>query len=207
MIEFPSSLESLGNRCFDRCKSLSEVKFQSGSKLKRIGWCAFSDVAVGTIRIPASVESVGCDFVSSNSSYEVFFESGSKLKSIERFVSRIRTIRIPSSIEIICKGCLQGHLSLREVTFESGSKLWRIETSAFGFSGLKTIQLPSSVEYIGEDCFFHCRSLREVTFEPESRLRYVGRGAFDCTLLKTVQIPSNPSLQFISPPPDELHEY
>jgi hypothetical protein len=56
------------------------------------------------------------------------------------------------------------------VTFESGSKLSRIEKSVFSETGLVEIILPSSVEVLGEECFSLCVSLSSVIFESVSKL-------------------------------------
>jgi hypothetical protein len=71
----------------------------------------------------------------------------------------------PSSVDAIGKFCFWGCKSLCEVTFETGSKLERIEKQAFSWTRLKKMTIPSSVEVSGEDCFSSCGSLCEVTFE------------------------------------------
>ena len=51
-IKIPASVESIGEKCFRQCKSLSEVTFCDGSQLKRIGMCAFDGHLRRKIRIP-----------------------------------------------------------------------------------------------------------------------------------------------------------
>jgi hypothetical protein len=64
------------------------------------------------------------------------------------------------------------------VTFESVSKLVRIEKNAFSFCGLIEIIIPASVQVLGDKCFSGCRQLRSISFEQRSRLRQVGQNAF-----------------------------
>jgi hypothetical protein len=78
-------------------------------------------------------------------------------------------IEIPSSVEFIGENCFRGCESLCEITFESGSKLQRIEEEAFRLNNLKMIEIPSSVEFIGEFCFSECQSLYDVRFEGHVR--------------------------------------
>jgi hypothetical protein len=60
------------------------------------------------------------------------------------------------------------------VTFESGSKLSRIEACAFWrCSALSYIRIPSSVEILCVSCFCECSSLSTVTFELGSQLSWV----------------------------------
>jgi hypothetical protein len=64
------------------------------------------------------------------------------------------------------------------VTFESGSRLERIEESAFSESGLKSIEIPSSVVNLGKWSFYQCKSLRSIGFESGSRLQRIGADGF-----------------------------
>jgi hypothetical protein len=82
-------------------------------------------------------------------------------------------IIIPSSIEIFNEECFFQCGFLFFVTFESGSRLSRIEKEAFRETGLIEIIVPSSVEFLGARCFSSCRSLSSVQFESGLRLREV----------------------------------
>jgi hypothetical protein len=48
--------------------------------------------------------------------------------------------------------------------FESGSRLQRIEQSAFSKSGLISILIPFSLVVLGELSFYQCNSLESVIF-------------------------------------------
>jgi hypothetical protein len=91
-------------------------------------------------------------------------------------------IIIPSSVEVLGEKCFYECRSLSLVTFESGSRLSRIEKLAFYRTGLIEIIIPSSVEVLGDGCFYECRSLSSVTFESGSKLREVGRDALSGVL-------------------------
>jgi hypothetical protein len=57
-IVIPASIEILGEDCFLKCSSLSEIKFESESKLSGIEKQTFSETETGLIEIiiPSSVE-------------------------------------------------------------------------------------------------------------------------------------------------------
>jgi hypothetical protein len=78
----------------------------------------------------------------------------------------IKSIGIPSNVEVIRKDCFYHCESLCEVTFESSSKLKEIGEDVFCECAIKSIRIPSNVEVIGKKCFCYCRSLFGVTFEP-----------------------------------------
>jgi hypothetical protein len=81
--------------------------------------------------------------------------------------------------------------SVREVIFETESRLQRIEKRAFYGTGRTAITIPSSVEEIRKQGFDLCKSLSEVAFEPKSKLKRIGDSAFSRTALKKVIIPSS----------------
>jgi hypothetical protein len=104
------------------------VKFESGSKLVRIGVKAFSRcLSLHAICIPASVEILcECCFAGCGGLVTLTFESGSKLARIEpRAFSncfRLNSIAIPKSIQKLSKEWAMGS-ALRRVIFESASSL------------------------------------------------------------------------------------
>jgi hypothetical protein len=75
------------------------------------------------------------------------------------------------------------------VRFESGSRLERIEESAFYEGGLRSIELPSSVVVLGKLSFHRCRLLESVTFESGSRLERIAEYAFYESGLRSIEIP------------------
>jgi hypothetical protein len=55
----PSSVDIIGQKCFDSCASLSRVTFEDDSKLSRIERDAFRDCfSLTSICLPATVQSV-----------------------------------------------------------------------------------------------------------------------------------------------------
>jgi hypothetical protein len=85
---------------------------------------------------------------------------------------------IPASVEVLGWNCFSDCKALFRVTFESGSRLSRIERRAFYQSSLVEVLIPASVEVLGEECFYECRYLSCVAFKTGSKLREVGRRAF-----------------------------
>jgi hypothetical protein len=54
----PSSVETIGDRCFEVCAGIATIAFEASSKLKRIGECAFAESQLTSITIPASTEEI-----------------------------------------------------------------------------------------------------------------------------------------------------
>jgi hypothetical protein len=82
----------------------------------------------------------------------------------------LKSIIIPSSVEVLCESCFFECKSLSSVTFESGSRLQCIEESTFRESGLTSITIPSSVEMLCKLCFAQCHSIESITFENDLKL-------------------------------------
>jgi hypothetical protein len=176
-VRIASCIEEIGDGCFAGSPFISSVIFECGSKLVRLGACAFAGAtALSSICIPSSVEIIGegcfdqCERLST-----ITFEPESKLSRIEpsafQDCSSLSSICIPSSVEIISNSAFSQCTSLSTITFEPESKVSRIEPSAFrDCSSLSSICIPSSVEIISEACFYRCTSLSTITFETGSRL-------------------------------------
>jgi hypothetical protein len=95
------------------------------------------------------------------------------------------------SIEVICEKCFLDCQSLKSLSFESDSKLSRIERKAFCGSGLTSIHLPASVEVICEECFLFCGSLETISFESGSKLSRIERKAFRESGLTSIHLPAS----------------
>jgi TPR repeat protein len=77
------------------------------------------------------------------------------------------------------------------ISFESNSRLIRIESDAFSESSLQSIVIPMSVEILGSSCFSFCRSLSSISFESNSRLIRIESRAFSDSSLQSIMIPMN----------------
>jgi hypothetical protein len=80
------------------------------------------------------------------------------LREIERSAfswSRIHSIMIPRNVEIIRADCFVYCNSLSSVTFESHSKILRIETRAFDVGALREVVIPPSVCFIDGHAFHY----------------------------------------------------
>jgi hypothetical protein len=99
-------------------------------------------------------------------------------RSMIRNLSDAATLVTSASIEVICESCFSFCGRLQSVTFESRSKLQRIEARAFAWSGLKGLVIRTSVEVISKSCFSDCSSLESITLESGSKLHMIGASAF-----------------------------
>ena len=109
------------------------------------------------------------------------------------YCTSIKEVRIPVSCETIGASAFERCSSLNSVSFENGSGLKTISSSAFAIcQSLKTITIPASCETIGASSFSGCSSLSSATFEPGSRLKTISSYAFaSCQSLKTITIPAS----------------
>jgi hypothetical protein len=112
-------------------------------------------------------------------------------RSVVRYFGISSAVVIESRIEVLCERCFFSCESLTSVTFQSNSKLQRIEEFAFQWSGLTTIEVPASVEVLCKSCFSSCKSLTSVTFEMNSKLQRIEEWAFAESGLTTIQVPAS----------------
>jgi hypothetical protein len=117
--------------------------------------------------------------------------------SVIRYFGTDSTLRLSRGIQILSTGCFYGCTFLRSLSFESESKLTRIEAHAFSncFT-LESILLPPSVEFLGEASFSSCNSLSSFAFESGSELTQIeAQALYGCSSLKSICLPA--SLQMI----------
>lgn len=118
-IEIPASVEVIGEKAFARCRYLSRITFEPGSRLRTIGKGAFQQTwLLSAVEIPASVETIGDNAFSSGALSCLTFESGSKLKTVGDSAlswTKLTTIDMASctGIESIGRQYLRSDPSLR----------------------------------------------------------------------------------------------
>jgi hypothetical protein len=193
-IVIPSSVVILGRSSFCGCRWLEYVTFENGSRLERIEECAFSESELTPIMVPTLFESdfwldrIGLSVISQNR-----MESG-MIRPVASVINgsqenKLKSIVIPCSVVVL--GAFSFHMcrALESVTFEKGSRLERIEESAFGLCGLTSIVIPSLVIVLGKSSFRECKSLGSIVFENCYRLERIEESAFYQSGLKSIIIP------------------
>jgi hypothetical protein len=204
-IVIPRSVEVIGTNCFDGCKSLRSITFESSSKLKRIEASAFEDCeSLKGILIPKSVEFVDGSALIGLTKDSVSLEVGNAALCLSndilhfasgkgwiRYLGSDSSVSIPRDVDAIGPSCFQYCHQLSQVSFESPSQLKRIDNSAFNCcSSLRQIVIPWTVEDVGSHGLSGCSSLSSITFEPNSRLQRIGGCGFcSCSSLPTICIP------------------
>jgi hypothetical protein len=106
--------------------------------------------------------------------------------------SVLKSICIPSSVEILCEDCFRSCNHLSSVIFEMGRKLSAIKHGAFAKClSLTSICIPAAVKTLGTSCFEYCIKLLSVTFESRSQNISIGDRSFrGCESLASICIPA-----------------
>jgi len=154
-VTIPASIVKIGSKAFLECKNLTNVTFEEGSRLRKIGWDSFVNCAIKNVIIPASVETLDHSFYSKFlESFE--FEEGSRVERIPSMIfyrTGIRELNIPASVREIefcaCADCP----NLEKVHFAEGSQLRTVGARAFANNpNLREINLPGRI-IIDHDVF------------------------------------------------------
>jgi hypothetical protein len=113
-----------------------------------------------SIRIPSSIEELRSFCCSKRALRTVEFPSDSNLRSIGRyafaFCKSLKSICIPSSVEVLSENCFYWCSRLRTVTFGAESRRRLIKGDAFRLCpSLESVSIRASVEVVGEQpaCF------------------------------------------------------
>jgi uncharacterized protein YuzB (UPF0349 family) len=208
-IIIPRNVKIIGSNCFSDCKSFSSIRFESNSHLKRIESIPFYESSLQSIVIPRNVRFFDSSAFIGVVLSSISIESGNEIFVIEKDIlidvvhhklirnfSNSLSIEIGRNVEILGSNCFSYCSSLSAITFESNSRLTRIESYAFNESSLQSILIPKNVEILGSSCFSYCKSLSSISFESNSHLTRIESFAFSYSSLQSILIPS--SILFIA---------
>jgi hypothetical protein len=168
-VEIPSSVVVLGKSSFSACESLESVFFETGSRLEQIEELAFARSGLKSIEIPpritfldgsvfAGVSLTSLSIAPENRKFRVreSFLEDFEGSTIHRYFGSSRSIVLPSSVVVLGESSFRECNSIESVFLENGSRLRRIEESAFSGTGLGMIVIPCSVHDLGEWCLADC---------------------------------------------------
>jgi hypothetical protein len=202
-LEVGGEIESLSSKSFSR-STVRILTFANDSHLRRIESFAFVRSSLRVICIPSSVDWIdgssfaGCDIceirvAEGNRHFRVSAASLTNYDgtSIIRYFGRAAEVRISCEVETIGVGSFSFCDLIRQLDFESPSKVQWIGDRAFEkCTKLRSISIPPSIESLGEWSFGKCKDLQEVRIEAGSQLRRMGAESFGgCASLKSVFVP------------------
>ena len=173
-IEIPASV-TLINEAFWGCSSLKEIKVKKGNRDydSRKGCNAIIESATGTLL-------QGCE--------NTTVPDGVKVISSSAFYrSKIKKIKLPSSLETIERGAFAECKELKKLVIPGSVKI--IELEILCGSGIEELIVENGVEEISDYAFFECRKLRYVSL-PASLKMFGSDGAVfvDCPELVRVDV-------------------
>jgi len=198
-IDIPDSVTSIRYSAFYNCTSLTSIDLPEN--LTSIGSSAFSNSGITSIRIPKNVETIGSGAFSGCNIKEFSIDEENASftlidgviynKDVTKIVyinDNITEVVIPATVKDI-SSAFKGSLTIEKVTFEAGSALTSIGSSAFnGCSSLTSIKIPSGVTSIGSSAFYGCSSLTSIDI-PDG-VTSIGNSAFSgCSSLTSIEIP------------------
>jgi len=189
-VHLPFDLESIGNRAFSFCISLSTLNFTNN--LKYIGEEAF----IGCVNLLdidlRSIESIGnCAFAGCEKLTHLTLNNN--LNEIGNYIfdgcTSLREIVIPDNINKIPQGMFINCRSLEYISLPNSIKA--IEDLSFsGCSKIELLNLPETLLSIGDDAFEGCTNLISISI-PDS-VNFIGSDAFkNCISLELIELPKN----------------
>lgn len=107
---------------------------------------------------------------------------------------RLKSIFLPSSVEIIDDYSFYNCKNLKNVIFKGKSRLRIIGELAFYSTSITSFSFPAGLEEIKELAFYNCEKLISLSFANCIRLNTIGKHAFMSTNIKYVKIPDSGSV-------------
>lgn len=202
-------------------EKLTDIEFEPGSQLKKIGKTAFYDTqALKSIDIPSTVTAIGESAFADCFSLEKI-ELGQVESLGENTFARcssLETAKIQGSSDVtypsnmfgtwgtghsaaplktleIGAGKIQFSLSNQKDSIETvvlGDGVTEIPINfANGCTQLKSISLPDALTSVPNGAFMNCTKLAEVSISEKSKLTSIGNSAFLNTALTQIYVPQN----------------
>ena len=199
--EFASTVVSVADKAFYKCKNLEEVVFNGW--MQSIGDSAFegcSSIVKITFKGAANNEAVSLRigegaFRSCTMLTEVLFDAKSRVTDLgaEAFKGCVRLTQIsfPASLTVIGANAFES-TKLASVIFAENGNLTEIGASAFTTLPLAVLKFPASLQTIGESAFYQNQSLTSVEFAADGADLTIGDYAFQkCEKLESIAISKN----------------
>ncbi len=190
-VTIPACVSEIDANAFDGCTSLEEVKFEEGSKLKRVNTFAFKDcTALKSISLPLSVELLGDRVFYGCTSLEEVDFSGDGIKSCGSLIfekcTNLKRAVVPACMTSVSAKEFKDCALLENVSFGNG--VTTIEDNAFCDKKLVgEMTFPSSLKKIGSRAFYG-NALSAISF-PEN-VESIGAYAFyDNELSGSLELP------------------
>ena len=168
-VDFPPSLQSIGDQAFFGARSLKQVNLSMCLQLSSIARRAFCECySLCRITFPGSLQTIG------NHAF---------------YGSCLRQIRFPVSLRRIGNGAFHYCTKLHTIKFSKEYNLRTLGRNAFkNCRSLKSVRLPHDLTSVPSGAFFGCKRLSSI--ELPYNLANLGVSAFeDCTALQEVELP------------------
>ena len=207
-IEFPSSVDVLGNSIFANCNYLE--KFTMYNQVPSIPARTFfnnfelNDITIKKVEgLEDKLVSIGknafsgcgslpntdflCDLTSlveledsafASCYYEINGDETRDIYGNKKKYSRLKVVKLPSSVTEFGKGVFKDCIALNEVYIDNTGLEELPESTFEGCSDLNSILLPKNLKEIGKSAFADCKSLMNVDFGQEPVLEIIRESAF-----------------------------
>ena len=157
----PSTLDNLGDKCFENCLYLKSLYFSEMDELPNCGSDTFTTCPASCVVLPTGLRVIRDRYFSGFQSLmflEIFGCGALKRFGAQAFSDCFfKDVLIPSSVEVIDDECFASCPNLSNVQFCPNSNLKTIGKRAFYLCrNLTEFSLPSGVDVIGGGAFLGC---------------------------------------------------
>lgn len=162
-LSIPRSLKNIYDSAFSGCENLRAVSFPD--TMEYIGISAFSGTALEEVVLPKNARVVSGAFSKLSTLKRVVIGEGDSFEGRYRGVfegcTNLEQVVFNGSVNGLATSMFYGCTSLKSITLPYGMK--KIESYAFGETGLQTISLPLTITKLENGVFYACKSLTSVS--------------------------------------------
>ncbi len=161
--------------------------------VQELGDRAFIYSSLETLELPDSIIAMGeAAFYGNSRLHHITIGAGLAEIADETFsyCSSLDTVTIPAQIANVGYGAF-AFSGIRQVAFESDSRLTAVGGGAFFGCAISEIDIPDTVTSIGNQAFAANQYLKRIGFGSQSKLQTIHDNAFeDCRILSVVELPA-----------------
>ena len=196
-ITLPSTIKSIGDRCFQFCTNLQSIDMGNCSELQTIGGFVFDGCkAINNYDFSkcTSLTDIGTYCFRNNIITSIDLSGCTSLKSLGDYCfekcSNLNNIRFSPSITTFGNYCFDNCTSLESITLPQS--LTYLGTYCFdNCSSLSTIVFPSSFKSCGGSCFRNCPNLTSIDLSPCTEMTNFESKLLLNSVITTIILPSN----------------
>lgn len=204
----PASVIEIARNAFYSNNFLTQLDYETGTELEKIGHLAFLNTKIIDFHFPASLQTIGNNVFGKSNFIEsitvdqdnayfssidgVLYNKDQTVLLIYPQAKPDATFEIPAHVTELARGSFKFVNDLSSLTFQTGSQINELPEDLFYHARIETVEIPTSVETISTRTFSYTISLENIhVAEDNPYFKSVNGILYDKNLTTLYVFPAN----------------